>query len=296
MTQSNKSKQSLLHSFAFAALGTEWVIESPQALTGTLRRSIIARLEFYDKTYSRFRGDSIVSRMAKSTGAYTFPEDFSAMFSFYQVMYDLTDRQVTPLIGRALEQAGYDKEYSLQPGPIGAVPTLEEALIWDGAASVQTNQPIVFDVGAAGKGHAVDIVAEILERANVKEYTIDASGDIRVRGNEPERIGLENPYDETKIIGVAEVRNRSLCASASNRRAWRDMHHIISPRTLEPVEKVIATWVIADNTMVADGLATALFFVDSPEVLLTHFDFSYVRIMRDETIDYSHNFEGELFA
>lgn len=280
----------------FTALGTEWTIESPQILSDTLRQSVVARLESYDKTYSRFRDDSIVSRMAKSAGVHTFPEDFSAMFGFYQVLYNITDRQVTPLIGRALEQAGYDKGYSLQPGLIDTVPTLEGALIWDGVATIQTMKPIVFDVGAAGKGHAVDIIAEVLERANIKEYTVDASGDIRVRGIEAERIGLENPYDETKVIGVVDVRNKSLCASASNRRAWRGMHHIINPRTLKPVETVIATWVVADDTMTADGLATALFFVDSPDVLATHFDFSYVRIMRDGTIDYSRNFEGELFT
>lgn len=296
MTQSNKSKPNPQHSLTFAALGTEWVIESSLPLTSIMQKSIIDRLELYDKTYSRFRDDSIVSKMAKTSGTYTFPDDFAPLFEFYKTLYGLTDSQMTPLIGRALEQAGYDKTYSLRPGQIEAIPALDEVLKWDGGAEIRTMQPVVFDVGAAGKGYAVDIVADILKKAGVGEYVIDASGDIRVRGEKAERIGLENPYDQTKIIGVVDVHNKSLCASASNRRAWRGMHHIMSPHTLKPVDAVIATWVVANDAMTADGLATALFFVDSVAPLFERFDFSYVRIMKDGIIDYSRNFEGELFT
>jgi thiamine biosynthesis lipoprotein len=296
MTQSNKSKPNQLRKLTFTALGTEWVIESQALLPVAVQQSIADRLEVYDKTYSRFRDDSVVSKIAETPGTYTFTDDFPPLFGFYKMLYDLTDGQVTPIIGRALEQAGYDKTYSLRRSVIEAVPELDAVVLWDGATSLQTTQPVVLDIGAAGKGYAVDMVADILERAAIKEYAIDASGDIRVRSEKVERIGLENPYDQTKIIGVADVHNRSLCASASNRRAWRDMHHIINPRTLEPVDAVVATWVVADDTMTADGLATALFFVDSPAVLLKQFDFSYVRIMKDGMIDYSRNFEGELFT
>lgn len=296
MTQSNKSKLNPQHRLTFTALGTEWSIESSQSLSSGVRRSIVDRLEQYDKAYSRFRDDSIVSRMAQTSGSYVFPDDFAPLFELYGTLYGLTDGQVTPLIGRALEQAGYDKTYSLCPGLIEAVPALNEALEWDGKMNIKTTQPIVFDVGAAGKGYAVDIVADILKRAGINEYVVDASGDIRVQGEKAERIGLENPYDQTKIIGVVDVYNKSLCASASNRRAWRGMHHIISPQTLKPVDAVIATWVVANDTMIADGLATALFFVDSVAPLFERFDFSYVRIMKDGRIDYSRNFEGELFT
>ncbi|HSW92223.1 MAG TPA: FAD:protein FMN transferase [Candidatus Saccharimonadales bacterium] len=296
MTQSNKSKPNPQYSLTFAALGTEWVVESSQSLTATVQKSIIDRIELYDKAYSRFRDDSIVAKMAKNSGTYVFPNDFPPLFELYKTLYGLTNGQMTPIIGRALEQAGYDKTYSLHPGLIEAIPALDEVLKWDGETKIKTMQPVVFDVGAAGKGYAVDIVANILKEAGINEYAIDASGDIRIRGEKAERVGLENPYDQTKIIGVADVHNKSLCASASNRRAWRGMHHIMSPRTLKPVDTVIATWVVANDTMTADGLATALFFVDSVTPLFEHFDFSYVRIMKDGTVDYSRNFEGELFT
>lgn len=132
---------------------------------------------------------------------------------------------------------------------------------WNGT-TVTTTRPVTLDFGAAGKGCLVDEVAEILEKAGVSEYVIDASGDIRQRGDEPQKIGLENPYDTTSVIGVANVQNTSLCASASNRRRWgNDLHHVLDGRTGQPTNNVVATWVVADSTMVADGLATALFCI-----------------------------------
>jgi thiamine biosynthesis lipoprotein len=52
--------------------------------------------------------------------------------------------------------------------------------------------------------------------------------------------------------------------------------------------------VIAKNAMIADGLATALFFT-SADKLKGHFQFSSVRMFSNNTIEKSKNFKGELF-
>ena len=48
---------------------------------------------------------------------------------------------------------------------------------------LQPTEPIVLDVGAAGKGYLVDIIATLLEDHDIYDYTIDASGDIKQRVN-----------------------------------------------------------------------------------------------------------------
>jgi len=63
---------------------------------------------------------------------------------------------------------------------------------------------------------------------------------------------------------------------------------------MEPTKDIVATWVLADTTMLADGIATSLFFTD-PSVLRTAFEYDFVRIHADGTIDYSQAFEGKLF-
>lgn len=88
------------------------------------------------------------------------------------------------------------------------------------------------------------------------------------------------------VIGVYNLKNTSLCASATNRRAWGDnLHHVIDPKTGKPTQDVIATWVVGDTTAIADGLATALFFTNG-EQLQKAFDFSYIRMFSMEVLRY----------
>jgi uncharacterized protein with FMN-binding domain len=70
---------------------------------------------------------------------------------------------------------------------------------------------------------------------------------------------------------------------------------VLDARTGVPVGDVVATWVVADETATADGLATALFFT-SAEDLAEAFRFSYVRMFADGRAEISENFDGELFV
>ncbi len=108
------------------------------------------------------------------------------------------------------------------------------------------------------------------------------------------RIGLEDPQDFSKVLGVVTLAEGSLCGSAGNRRAWDRFHHIMDPHTLESVKDVVATWVVDKNAIRADALATALFFVP-PKALLRHFDFDYLVFYPDRTITISPGFPAEMF-
>ena len=117
-----------------------------------------------------------------------------------------------------------------------------------------------------------------------------------IQARSPLRIGLEHPFDARLAIGVAHLKNRALCASAVNRRAWGDgLHHVIDGRTGIPARDVVATWVVADDAATADGLATALFFVPA-ERLAPAFRFSWVRMFADGRAEISADFDGELFT
>lgn len=295
MTPSNKSSTKLPHSWQFVALGTSWSIDTAQVLDESLRERVTGRIEQFDKTYSRFRDDSLVDEL-RSPGQYVLPDDSTKLLGLYEQLYELTDGQMTPLIGSMLEDAGYDKVYSLTPRDVIRPVPDWSSLGWDGVHTLHTRVPLTLDVGAAGKGYLVDIVAELLEQHGVAMYTIDASGDIRQTLSEPVLIGLEHPTDPTKIIGTARLATGSLCASAINRRVWADgMHHVFDPTLRRPTRSKLATWVVSEEAMIADGLATALFFVE-PERLLPHFAFDYVTIGIDGTVDYSVDFDGELFV
>lgn len=291
--------------FRFEAIGTPWEIETNEPLAEPLRRHVLERIREFDITYSRFRADSLVSRVAAAPegGRFEFPDDAVALFDLYDHLHTATGGAVDPLVGRDLELLGYDPAYSLTPVPeaVRLEAQARERASWsrdvvrDGASLV-TRRPLVIDVGAAGKGYLVDIVCKILREAGISRFVVDASGDIWHSGPSSIRVGLEHPFDPRLVIGVADLRNRALCASAVTRRAWGEgLHHVLDARTGVPVRDVVATWVVAENAATADGLATALFFTQA-ERLAEVFRFSYVRMLADGRAEISQNFDGELFS
>lgn len=254
-----------------------------------------ALIDRYDRTWSRFRSDSTVAAIAQRAGSWRLPDEAVPLFDLYRRLHLATDGAMSPLVGRALERLGYDREYSLRPsGRPEPVPAWEDMLAWDGE-TLTTLGPVVLDIGAAGKGQLVDLVGDVLTDAGVGAWIVDASGDLRVSGP-PIRVGLEHPLDPTKAIGIANVGDRALCASAVNRRAWGDgLHHVIDATTGLPTGQVIATWAVAASAMEADGLATALFFAD-PASLAREFDFEWVLVRSDLTVAFSRGLDGEVFS
>lgn len=289
-------------SFRFGALGTQWEIATAAPLDDALRRLVRKRIDDFERTYSRFRDDSLVAHIAAAHegGRFLFPEDSTVLFDLYDRLYEATGGAVDPLLGRRLELLGYDRTYSLTPAP--ATVREAEALArpkWSDVIRVGTtviaHAPLVVDVGAAGKGYLVDLVSEMLRTAGVTDYLIDGSGDLRHSGQSPIRVGLEHPLDPALVIGVSNLRDAALCASAVNRRAWADgVHHMLDARTGNPVQHVVATWVVAEDAATADGLATAL-FVAAPEKLAETFSFAYVRMFADGRAEVSENFDGHVY-
>lgn len=298
-----KGSEPVCSSFRFGALGTQWEIATGEPLDDALRQLIRKRVDDFERTYSRFRDDSLVADIAAAHegGRFLFPDDSTSLFDLYDRLYEATAGAVDPLVGRRLELLGYDRTYSLTPAPAAvreaealARPKWSSDVIRDGT-TILTHAPLVIDVGAAGKGYLVDLVSEMLRTAGVTEYLIDGSGDLRHSGQSPTRVGLEHPFDPSLVIGVSNLRDTALCASAVNRRAWADgLHHVLDARTGNPVHAVVATWVVAEDAATADGLATAL-FVTAPEQLAETFSFAYVRMFADGRAKVSDNFDGDVF-
>jgi thiamine biosynthesis lipoprotein len=282
--------------FSFDGIGTRWEISTPSPLSDEHRRGVLATVERYDAAWSRFRPDSLLADAARTAGRIELPAESAALAELYGTLYRLTGGAMTPLIGGSLERLGYDADYTLHPGgaPIPA-PRWEEVLDWQGTVLTTTAQ-VVIDVGAAGKGQLADLLSAQLLDGGCAEHFIDASGDLLNPGPDPVAVALEHPYDPTRAIGTVQLGAGALCASAANRRAWGDgFHHVLDGTTGAPVRSVVASWAMAGSAMVADALATALFFVDGPRLEL-EFDFAWLTAYSDGHAEYSADFEGVLFS
>lgn len=277
----------------FEAIGTHWRIDTAEPLPASVAAAVSARVERFDRDWSRFRADSRVAALARP-GRHLLADDAGPLLAFYRALFEATAGRVTPLVGRTLEALGYDAAYRLRPADdIPAIPSWDDAIAWDGTA-LEVVRPVVLDVGAAGKGYLVDLVGDLLADAGISEHIVDASGDLRSRGV-PMTIALEHPLDPRRAVGVARLTDGAFCASSTTRRAWGEgLHHVLDPATGLPARGVIATWVLAPTALVADGIATALFFDPDPGFLAREAA-AFARMFDDGTVDASTDFPGELF-
>lgn len=286
--------------FSFEAIGTAWTIDiySPiaPAAARELEAAIRRRIDEYDTHYSRFRTDSLVTAMATQAGTYRLPDDARALFAIYRTLYEQTDGAMTPLIGQVLADAGYDASYSFHSKTLQTPPAWDAVMTYT-HPQLQLKQPVLLDFGAAGKGHLIDIIGELIAQHAVHDYCIDAGGDILYHRTTPQpmRIGLEHPRTPGQVIGVATIHNQSICGSAGNRRAWGAYHHIIDPRSLASPRHIQALWVVAPSALVADALATALFFVPA-QTLATQYTFTYGIVYDDDSLERSAGFPATFFT
>ena len=146
-------------SFGFDAIGTRWEIETDRPLPSELRGRIRDRIDLFDATWSRFRPDSLVARIADAPhgGRFRCPDDATALLDLYDRLHELTDGALDPLVGRDLELLGYDASYSLTPAPHAVrARGHERRARWHDVeregSTITTDRPVLLDVGAAGKG------------------------------------------------------------------------------------------------------------------------------------------------
>lgn len=288
-------------SFNYESMGTHWEVsiwdEISAKTLSDLQKSIIALSKEFDNTYSRFISSSFVTKLSKQTGKVEVPPDFMIMLRYYELLYELSDKKFTPLVGQTLDDLGYDADYSLKTKKqVQAVPDLNEVVEVVDDTHINLKQKCLFDFGALGKGYFVENIKSFLQKEGLQHFLVNGSGDIAYQSNgEIIQAGLEDPRDPKKVIGVVEMTSGSMCSSGGNRRTWGKYHHIIDPDTLTSPMEIIASWIMADSATIADALATAVFLAP-PENFLSNFKFEYLLLNKEYKVKRSAGFKAELFS
>jgi thiamine biosynthesis lipoprotein len=140
----------------------------------------------------------------------------------------------------------------------------------DSVAVFLAENGMALDLGGIAKGYAADEVARILQENNVKRAVIDLGGNVFVFGKKKDgsrwRIGVQNPLSERgDSVGVVEtVGDKTMVTSGVYERFFEAdgvrYHHIFSAENGFPVRNgLLSVTVIADSSIDADALSTALF-------------------------------------
>jgi thiamine biosynthesis lipoprotein len=124
-----------------------------------------------------------------------------------------------------------------------------------------------FDAWATGrldpsglvKGWAVDGAAGILHCAGLRNFAVNAGGDVRLSGRAvPQltwRVGIQHPLDRRKIAAVVEANDLAVATSGAYARG----DHVIDPNTGRPPQGVLSVTVVGPDLATADAYATAAF-------------------------------------
>ncbi|NYF17422.1 thiamine biosynthesis lipoprotein [Microbacterium sp. AK009] len=285
--------RALFEIWRFEAIGTGWEVGTTGPLRADDRAAVADAVDAFDRAWSRFRDDSVVTGLARRGGEVVPPEDTDLLLSRLTEIADATHGAVSPLIGGVLARRGYDERMSLTDRGARSAPPWRDVLAWSHDA-LSLSGPATIDVGALGKGRLVDIVHGLLSERVTGPLLVDASGDLRVSGTEL-RIALEHPFDTTRAIGVVTASSGAVCASATNRRRWGEgLHHVLDARTGDPVRTIAASWAFASDAMTADAVATALFFDGGPEIA-HRWGAEWVRMTTDGRVEWSPGNPAQLF-
>jgi len=141
---------------------------------------------------------------------------------------------------------------SLERGPLGATCRLELA-------------GMRLDPGGLGKGFAVDRAAGRLRREGIRAALIDFSGNMLALGAPPGSdawtVAIRDPAHPDLVLGTIRLRDRAVSSSGSYEKFTTlggvPRGHILSPRTLAPVEGVHGAVAVAGTAAAADGWSTA---------------------------------------
>ena len=127
---------------------------------------------------------------------------------------------------------------------------------------------VEFNLGAIGKGHAVDRAGEQLLQRGVSNWLVHGGrSSVRAQGTHAGLdgwpVGLRNPLLPDKPFGTLLLKDAALSTSGTAvqwfRHEGKRYGHILDPRTGWPVETMLSVSVIAPDAALADALSTAFF-------------------------------------
>jgi FAD:protein FMN transferase len=192
----------------------------------------------------------------------------------------MTDGDVDPTLGRALELVGYDRDWRLLPAPgdgqaQGAdapTPVLKlralrgwRSLSLDAQTrTVRLPHGVRLDLGATAKALAADRAASAAHTASGYGVLVSLGGDIATAGPAPGggwRIHVTDDHrsDATAPGQTVSIRSGGLATSSTTVRRWshegRTMHHILDPATGNPANTCWRTVSVAAESCADANIA-----------------------------------------
>lgn len=231
-----------------------------------LARAEIERLE---AKYSRYRDDSLISRINRSAGqsrGVAVDDETASLLNYVCVAYAQSDGLFDPTAG-VLRRAW---DFSTQRLPSQQqIDNLLPLIGWDRVSwqpphLLLPTAGMQLDFGGLVKEYTADSVARLCREQGIRHGMVDLGGDLAVVGPHPDgtpwRVGIRDPWGKQQAIATIELMDGGLATSGDYERHIEvngtRYGHILDPRSGWPVQSLVSASVWAPRCVVAGTAAT----------------------------------------
>ena len=269
--------------------------------------------------YYEYSGINNIRTINKNAGVapVEVDEELIIFLEYCKQLYTITNGKTNIMLGSVLtiwhnyrETATENPEYASVPGEemladAARHVSIDSLVIDKEAGTVYITDPQAsIDVGAIGKGYAVERLYEMLKEMGADAIAINVGGNIRTIGTKPygEKwiTGITNPdrTSEQSFIRRVAIGDVALVTSGDYERYYyvggRKYHHIIDPDTLMPAEYFSSVSVFTKDSGLADALSTALFcmsYEEGLEIINSIGGVEALWVYRDGTVKHTNGIE-----
>ena len=273
-----------LRKLSFPALGTacevQYAAPGGDAQAQGFERAAVAWVNAFEAKYSRFRPDSLVSRINAAAGLEWIEIDpeMEGLLKLCDNLHFMTQGVLDPTALPLIKLWNYKAESPRLPTSA----EIDETRTLVGWKNVQRTPGKIFlpvrgmalDFGGFGKEYAVDIAAQIATDHGIPSALVDFGHDLRAVGVPPDRpawhIGLEDPQNPGTHNASLAIIGKGVASSGDYLRSFtiegKRYGHIIDPRTGWPVANgCTQATVVATSCLQAGVLSTTAFVLGVPK-------------------------------
>jgi thiamine biosynthesis lipoprotein len=262
----------------FRAMGCQMlaIIDSQRPSQQARLDTVPAWFEAWEQRLSRFRPDSELSQVNRNRGTQAISSVLAEVLRIAQRAQRLSDGLVSPFMLDALEEAGYDRDFSdlaEYSDSVAQIPNPEDSpgLVLDfHRRRIHLPPNHRLDLGGIAKGWAADRAARRLGK--LAPALIDAGGDVAVSepqaDGSPWPVGVADPLNQDRLLDTVMLVRGGVATSGRDYRRWRRngvwQHHIIDPRTNRPAQTdVLSATVVAPSASQAEVVAKTVLILGS---------------------------------
>jgi len=259
--------------FQFHALGGPCSLQLHAGDEAQLQRAAAAaqaEVLRIERKYSRYREDSVVSRINASAGdarGIEVDAETAGLLDYAAAAHAQSEGLFDATSGVLRRAWDFKAQQLPQQSRLDELLALVgwSQLLWQRPRLVLPRRGMELDFGGFGKEYAADRAAAVLLAAGIRHGLVELGGDIRVLGPQPDgspwRIGIRHPRAPETAIATVELSAGAIASSGDYERYFerdgRRYSHILDPRSGWPVESYASVSVLAEQCLVA-GTATTI--------------------------------------